>query len=89
MVGAGFPGLKVEPSQGSHFFQNLVSFDVGYFTVDSDVEGGFVDWDWLSRQPAVSESGAVRHLEFPKPLLVKVNGRNHEGVIFKPGTGDR
>jgi hypothetical protein len=48
-----------------------------------------VDWEWLARQPAVSESGAVRHLAFAKPLLVKVNGRRHEGVIFKPGMADR
>ncbi len=89
IVEAGLPGIKVEPSQGSHFFQNLVSFDVGYFTVDSDGENGFVDWEWLSGQPAVSEAGAVRHLAFPEPLLVKVNGRQHEGVIFKPGTGSR
>jgi hypothetical protein len=89
IVEAGLPGFKVEPSQGSHFFQNLVSFDVGYFTVDSDGADGFVDWEWLSGQPAVSEAGAVRHLSFPDPLLVKVNGRRHEGVIFKPGKGDR
>jgi CheY-like chemotaxis protein len=89
IVETGLPGLKVEPSQGSHFFQNLVSFDVGYFTVDSDGADGFLDWDWLSAQPAVSEAGAVRHLAFDEPLLVKVNGRQHEGVIFKPGRGDR
>lgn len=89
IVEAGLPGFKVEPSQGSHFFQNLVSFDVGYFTVDSDGADGFVDWEWLSEQPAVSEVGAVRHLVFEEPLMVKVNGRHHEGVIFKPGLGDR
>lgn len=89
IVEAGLPGFKVEPSQGSHFFQNLVSFDVGYFTVDSDGADGFVDWEWLSEQPAVSEVGAVRHLVFEEPLMVKVNGRHHEGVIFKPGMGDR
>ena len=87
IVEAGLPGIKVEPSQGSHFFQNLVSFDVGYFTVDSEGTDGFVDWAWLSAQRAASESGAVRHLAFAEPLLVKVNGRQHEGVIFKPGAG--
>lgn len=89
IVEAGLPGLKVEPSQGSHFFQNLVSFDVGYFTVDSDGVDGFVDWEWLTCQPAVSEAGPVRHLAFEEPLLVKVNGRRHEGVIFKPGIENR
>ena len=89
IVEAGLPGLRVEPSQGSHFFQNLVSFDVGYFTVDSDGTGGFVDWEWLSRQQAVTEAGAVRHLAFREPLLVKVNGRQHEGIILKPGRDER
>ena len=89
IVEAGLPGFKVAPSQGSHFFQNLVSFDVGYFTVDSDGAGGFVDWEWLSAQPAVSQAGAVRHLAFEEPLLVKVDGRHHEGVIYKPGMGSR
>jgi hypothetical protein len=89
IVEAGLPGIKVEPSQGSHFFQNLVSFDVGYFTVDSESADSFVDWEWLSGQPAESETGAVRHLSFSKPLLLKVNGRQHGGVIFKPGMGDR
>ena len=92
IVEAGLPGHSIAPSQGSHFFQNLVSFDVGYFTVSADGTDGaedFVDWDWLKGQPAVTESGAVRHLSFDEPLLVKVNGRQHEGVIFKPGLGDR
>lgn len=89
IVEAGLPGFKVAPSQGSHFFQNLVSFDVGYFTVDSDGADGFVDWEWLSAQPAVSEAGAVRHLAFDEPLLVKVDGRHHRGVVFKPGRADR
>ena len=58
IVEAGFRDFKVTPSQGTHFFQNLTSFNVGYFTVNPDVGEGFVDWDWLAAQPAVCETAA-------------------------------
>ena len=47
IVEAGFRDFRVTPSQGSHFFQNLTAFQVGYFTVNPDAGEGFVDWDWL------------------------------------------
>jgi CheY-like chemotaxis protein len=84
IVEAGFRDLVVEPSQGTHFFQNLTSFDVGYFTVNPERGDGFVDWDWLSAQPAEHETAFVRHLRFPRPAVVKMNGRAHAGVILKP-----
>ena len=56
IVEAGFRDLRVTPSQGTHFFQNLTSFNVGYFTVNPDVGEGFVDWDWLAAQPALREA---------------------------------
>lgn len=84
IVEAGFADVKVTPSQGTHFFQNLTSFHVGYFTVNPDAGEGFVDWAWLATQPAAREVGAVRHLRFERPLVVKMNGRKSEGVILKP-----
>jgi hypothetical protein len=84
IVEAGFRDFRVIPSQGSHFFQNLTAFQVGYFTVNPDVGEGFVDWEWLSRQPALQELGCVRHLRFPSPLVVVMNGRTGRGMIFKP-----
>jgi hypothetical protein len=84
IVEAGFQDLKVAPSQGTHFFQNLTSFHVGYFTVNPDAGEGFVDWAWLAAQPAVRETSCVRHLRFERPLVVKMNGRRSEGVILKP-----
>jgi len=84
IVEAGFADFRVTPSQGTHFFQNLTSFNVGYFTVNPDAGEGFVDWDWLSAQPSAAESGCVRHLRFDRPLLVKMNGKRNEGVILKP-----
>jgi hypothetical protein len=77
--------MRVEPSQGSHFFQNLTSFQVGYFTVNEDSGEGFVDWTWLRAQPAESQRGCTRHVRLAEPLVIKMNGRTNEGVIFKPG----
>jgi CheY-like chemotaxis protein len=85
IVESGFKDLKVAPSQGTHFFQNLTSFQVGYFTVNPDVGDGFVDWAWLAAQPAVREGTFVRHIRLPAPVDVRMNGRKREGVIKKPG----
>jgi hypothetical protein len=84
IVEAGFRDFRVTPSQGSHFFQNLTAFQIGYFTVNPDAGEGSVDWDWLTEQPSVAEDGCVRHLRFDKPMRVIMNSRTSQGVIFKP-----
>ncbi len=84
IVEAGFRDFRVTPSQGSHFFQNLTAFQVGFFTVNPDAGEGSVDWDWLTEQPSVDEDGCVRHLHFDKPMRVIMNSRTSQGVIFKP-----
>ena len=84
IIEAGFHDFRVTPSQGSHFFQNLTAFQVGYFTVNPDAGEGSVDWQWLAEQPAVEEQGCVRHLQFPAPLRVIMNSRTSQGIIFKP-----
>ncbi len=86
IVEAGFKDLRVTPSQGTHFFQNLNSNNVGYFTVNQDAGEGFVDWEWLATQPAAKESRTVRHLRFDEPLVITMNGKTNQGVILKPGT---
>jgi CheY-like chemotaxis protein len=84
IVEAGFADVQVTPSQGTHFFQNLTSSGVGYFTVNPDLHDGFVDWDWLAAEPAARETAHVRHLRFDRPIIVKMNGKNGEGIICKP-----
>jgi CheY-like chemotaxis protein len=84
IVEAGFRDLRVTPSQGSHFFQNLTAFQVGYFTVNPDAHEGWIDWAWLSDQPAVREQGCVRHLRLESPSMVVMNGHAGRGLIFKP-----
>ncbi len=85
IVESGFRDFRVTPSQGSHFFQNLTSFQVGYFTVNADAGEGSIDWEWLATQPAANERSFVRHLRFSSPLVVKMNGRKNQGLIYKPG----
>lgn len=88
IVECGLKDMKVTPSQGSHFFQNLTSFRVAYFTVNPAAGDGFLDWDWLAAQPAAQEGPFVRRLNFDEPLLVKIDGRQQRGVILKPGAGE-
>jgi len=89
IVESGLKDIKVTPSQGSHFFQNLTSFRVGYFTVNPDGGEGSLDWDWLAAQPAAQEGRYVRHLRLAAPLVVVINGKRQTGVILKPGAARR
>ena len=84
IVEASFKDMAVEPSQGSHFFQNITSFMVGYFSVNSFQKNGFVDWEWLLSQDAVELKTYTRHIKFKKPLIVKMNGHENKGIIQKP-----
>jgi hypothetical protein len=84
IVEAGFKDMSVTPSQGSHFFQNITARNIGYFTVNGENGEGFVDWGWLTLQPAVSEGTFVRHIRCELPVVVKMNGRRRQGIIIKP-----
>jgi CheY-like chemotaxis protein len=84
IVEAGFRDFRVTPSQGSHFFQNLSAFRVGYFTVNPDLGEGTVEWDWLAGQPAIEERGCVRHVRLNGPVTVLMNGHSGVGMILKP-----
>ena len=84
IVEAGFKDFKVVPSQGSHFFQNITSRQVGYFTVNPDSNEGAVDWGWLASQSVLKESSYVRHLRFKKPVVIKMDGKTSRGIIYKP-----
>jgi CheY-like chemotaxis protein len=85
IVESGFKDLHVTPSQGSHFFQNITSFRIGYFTVNSFEHIGFIDWDWLNQNASYDELKFTKHLKFDQPLTVKINGRRNKGIILKPG----
>jgi len=80
IVETTLPDVSVEPSQGSHFFHNLSSFEVLYFTV-SPAAGRGIDWDWLEKQEIVARTDHARHVRTARPLLLRVDGRTRRGVV--------
>jgi CheY-like chemotaxis protein len=84
IVETGFKELSVEPSQGSHFFQNITSFMIGYFTVGTNVNQSFIDWDWLLNQKPEEKKNFTKLIRFKKPLVIKMNGHQNKGIILKP-----
>ena len=82
MIETTTENFKADPSQGSHFFQNITSFRVAYFTARHDAKPG-IDWNWLAAQETVSETDLVRHVRLREPLLVKVDGRTGSGGIWR------
>jgi len=82
IVEATLPTLHSDFSQGSHFFHNVFSSGVFYFSVENGQEHK-VDWEWLQSQPTIRETKHVRHVRLAKPLTVKVDGRQGRGVILK------
>ena len=84
IIEAAMKDVPVSPSQGSHLFQNITSFMVGYFTIHSKRGEGFLDWDWILQQQPIEQKQFVKHLRFDYPLIVKMNGHLNKGIILKP-----
>ncbi len=84
IVEAGLANYRVDPSQGTHFFQNLTSFGVGYFTVNAYRKDGIYNQQALDERPAVEETSFIRHVRFDKPLVVKMDGKKKIGVVILP-----
>lgn len=85
IVELALKNYHVDPSQGTHFFQNLTSFGVGYFTIDCNSEcGGFIRKDVLDAMPAIEETDYVRHVKFDKPLKIMMDGKKQEGAVVIP-----
>ena len=84
IVEAGLANYRVDPSQGTHFFQNLTSFGVGYFTVNTYKNEGVYQKELLDAMPAVEETQYVRHVRFDRPLRIMMDGMKQEGVILLP-----
>jgi len=84
IVESGLDKYRIDPSQGTHFFQNLTSFRVGYFTINSFINEGFYNLDYLNSQAAFFEDEYIRHVRFEKPIRVEIDGKKNFGVVFKP-----
>jgi hypothetical protein len=84
IVEAGLKNYHVDPSQGTHFFQNLTSFGVGYFTINTYVGDGVLQQSVLDAMPAVEETDYVRHVRFDRPLKIMMDGKKQTGVVLLP-----
>lgn len=87
IVECGLENYRVDPSQGTHFFQNLTSFGVGYFTINPFKGDGWFDEAFLNSQPAVQETEYLRHVRFDRPIVIKMDGKRSLGVVLKPEAG--
>ena len=88
IVEAGLKNYHVDPSQGTHFFQNLTSFGVGYFTINTYTGDGILQRDVLDKMPAVEETQFVRQVRFDRPLKIMMDGKKQHGVVLLPGNDD-
>ena len=84
IIESGLKNYRIDPSQGTHFFQNLTSFRVGYFTINPYIKEGYYDVDYLNNMNVVYEDKVIRHVRFEKPLEIFVDGKRHKGAIMKP-----
>lgn len=86
IIESDFKDMNVTPSQGSHFFQNLNSFQVSYLTVRTNNSKSFLDWDWLNNQSALDAKTYTKLLRFKKPVIIKISGQQSKGIIIKPNS---
>ncbi len=84
IVESGLENYRIDPSQGTHFFQNLTSFHVGYFTINPHIREGFYDLEFLNSCQAVYEDNFIRHVRFNDPVKIEIDGKKNIGVIYKP-----
>ena len=84
IVEVDYGDFVVEPSFGTHFFQNLITFATGYLTINSSSRYNFFDWDWLKSIEPVSETEYIRHVRLDQPMNILIDGRSGKAVIFKP-----
>ena len=87
IIESGLENYRIDPSQGTHFFQNLTSFHVGYFTINPHIKDGYYDVEFLKSQPAFYEDAYIRHVRFQSPVRVEIDGKKNIGVIYKPIEG--
>ncbi|MDL2228474.1 PEP/pyruvate-binding domain-containing protein [Bacteroidales bacterium OttesenSCG-928-K03] len=82
IVESSLNDYRIEPSQGTHFFQNLTSLGVGYFTINPYIQDGFFNIEFLDNQPAVFENEYLRLVKFDKNLTIKIDGRKTYGLVM-------
>jgi len=83
IVEIGLKDFDVEPSQGTHFFHNIVAMKVGYFNIPYNSQKEFLDWEWLKRQTVVEKTTYFVHVQSTHDLQVVMDGKTGVSVIFK------
>ncbi|MCF7886033.1 MAG: hypothetical protein K9M80_06030 [Candidatus Marinimicrobia bacterium] len=82
IVETGFEGFEIEPSQGTHFFHNVVSMELGYISVPHSSTTDYLHWDWLKKQGKVAEDRQYcKHVKLPGTMNVKMDGKSGRGII--------
>lgn len=89
IVEAGQSDYRIDPSQGTHFFQNLTSFGVAYLTINPYRNDGSYNLEFLNSQAAEHETDFIRHIHFDRPIIGMIDGRSSKGVVLKPQEEER
>jgi len=84
IIESGLENYRIDPSQGTHFFQNLTSFKVGYFTINPFINDGYYDIEFLQKQTPVYEDDFIKHIRFENAMEIKIDGKKNKGLIKKP-----
>jgi hypothetical protein len=84
MVETAFEDYNIKPSQGTHFFQNIISRGIVYINIDLNKKETWIDWNWLNKQKVKNQLNFVKHIILKAPLLIKLDGRNGKALILKP-----
>ncbi|HOI87265.1 MAG TPA: pyruvate, phosphate dikinase, partial [Lentimicrobium sp.] len=82
IVETSLEGYPLDASSGSHFFHNVTSMNVGYFSVQQEMSGSFIRWDILKRQPVIGQTKYFRHVRFDKPLQIKMDGKKRVAAVI-------
>jgi len=84
IIEAAYGDFAVTPSFGTHFFQNLIAFQIGYLTINSFNDENFINWEWLKSQKVADETEHIRHIRLKKPVESLIDGHDGRAVILKP-----
>ena len=76
--------FNIDPSFGSHFFQNIISLRIGYFTINKNTKDEFIDWNWLKNNPIKKKTKSIKWIELKEPLFIQLDGTTGTGIIMKP-----
>jgi len=87
IVEIGLRDFNIDPSQGTHFFHNMIAMKIGYFNIPYFSKSDFLDWDWLHAQPVQNQGDYFTHVHLKHPVEVRMDGKTGRALICKPQSG--